>query len=88
MSHLWAVEWRSDNWLDGRTRHWMAKYFQHKRDPVYTGYCPALFATRREARAWVKEFHGYIAKRPDLRAEPHGWKPPKIYKVKVELIKQ
>jgi len=86
MKHKWAVEWQQANRLDGVTQHWMAKWFTH-RDDVYTGCYLALFDTRQEARAWVKEHYGYIANRPDLQIEPHGWKVPKVFKVRIELIK-
>jgi hypothetical protein len=87
MSYRWAVEWQQKNKLDGETAQWMARYFRHPRDPIYTGCSLALFATRQQAREWVWEYYGYIAKRPDLMAEPHGWKTPKIYKVRLELVK-
>jgi hypothetical protein len=70
----WGVLWRSDNRLDGKRTNFMF----HDRQPV-------LFMTRREARAWIKEFYGYIAERPDLRAEPHGWKVPLPVRVVVTL---
>jgi hypothetical protein len=35
-----------------------------------------VFATRREAREFIKSEYGYIATRQDLRHEPHGWKMP------------
>lgn len=63
----WAVQWRSDNALDGRSRHiiW-ADGPQAMR----------LFRTRRECRAYIEQRFGYIRTRPDLRAEPHGWRMP------------
>lgn len=61
----WGGLWREDSRLDGRVEHLL---FEH---------ClPALFRTRREARAFIAEHYGYIAERADLRAEPFGWKMP------------
>lgn len=71
----WALLWRSDNRLDGYCEHLIWDW----RD--VDGMTPKLFRTRREARAWKQENYGYINRRPDLRAEPHGWKPPKVVKV-------
>jgi len=42
-----------------------------------------LFRTRQAAREWIKTKYGYIAERPDLQAEPHGWRMPKAVKVKI-----
>lgn len=70
----WAVRWRSVSRLDGVTEHWCWDYCK-----------PALFMTRREARAYIKQEYGYIAERPDLRGEPHGWRMPRAVKVRVIL---
>ena len=72
--HRWAVEWRSDNRLDGRTRHFM-----------WDGVVPFLFRTRREAREHITERYGYIKDRPDLRREPCGWKMPRPVRILVSL---
>jgi hypothetical protein len=50
-------------------------------------FVPVIFPTRREAREWIKAKYGYIAERPDLRAEPHGWRVPTAVRVDV-LAKQ
>lgn len=71
----WAVQWYSRNRLDGVTRHWEWDY---ERGPV-------LFHTRAAARAFIREKYGYIATRPDLRAEPHGWRVPRAIRVSVVL---
>lgn len=68
----WAVLWRSVNRLDGVTEDW-----------CWENGSPLLFKTRREARAYIKHEYGYIATRPDLRAEPHGWRVPRALKVRV-----
>jgi hypothetical protein len=70
----WALEWNSRNQLDGERRFFM-----------WDGTCPHLFRTREAARRFVSEKYGYINARPDLKAEPHGWAPPRVVKVRVEL---
>ena len=70
----WAVRWRHKNKRDGAYAHWM-----------WDGTRPYLFRTRREAREWIEASHGYIRQRPDLRAEPFGWKLPVPVRVAVEL---
>lgn len=70
----WAVLNRSDSRLDGYCEH-----------PEYDGTGFKLFRTRKAARAFIKERYGYIAKRPDLRAEPHGWLMPQAVRVSVTL---
>jgi len=70
----WALEWNSRNQLDGDRRFFM-----------WNGDCPHLFRTREDARQFVAEKYSYIAKRPDLKAEPHGWRTPRVVKVRVEL---
>lgn len=72
----WAIKWRSNNKLDGYREHWI---FQNGE----TG--PKLFQTRRAARKYSKHLFGYMASRPDLKAEPHGWKTPQVLKVNVHL---
>ena len=63
---LWGVLWRSNRRATGV--------------PMRLVSCgngiPALFLTRREARAWIKERYGYIPNRPDMHGCPHGWKMP------------
>lgn len=61
----WGLLWYSRNLLDGETRHIISR-----------DYIPALFRTRREARAYAHERFGYIRDRADLRKEPHGWRLP------------
>lgn len=70
----WGILFQSDNRLEGRTRHLQ-----------WNGEAPFLFMTRREARAFIEKRWGYIRTRPDLKAEPHGWKMPKAVKVAVIL---
>ena len=73
-TYRWAVEWRADNKLDGRVRHFM---WNHN--------VPWLFNTRREASEHIAEKYGDIAYRLDLRAEPHGWRMPRAVRVAVTL---
>jgi hypothetical protein len=70
----WAVLWRSENKLDGKREHLLHKDCM-----------PLLFRTRNAAREHIKLYYGNIKNRPDLRAEPHGWKMPAAVKVKIEV---
>jgi hypothetical protein len=45
---------------------------------------PCLFLTKAEATAYANERYGYIKTRPDLRAEPHGWRMPQPVRVAVQ----
>jgi hypothetical protein len=72
----WAAQWRSRNRLDGYCEHLCF-------EPVGI---PKLFTTRAAARAWIKERYGYIAQRPDLRREPHGWMMPRPVRVKISIL--
>lgn len=69
----WILEHYSKNRLNGERRHF-----------EFHELVPKLFCTRREARAWAAERYAYF-KRPDLRAEPHGWRMPKAVKVRVTI---
>lgn len=71
----WAAQWRSINRLDGDTSHLL-----------HEDLFPKLFKTRRECRAWISEKFGYIRDRPDLRAEPHGWRIPQPILVTIEPV--
>jgi hypothetical protein len=70
----WAALWRSKNKIDGFTTHL-----------IYSGGRLAIFKTRRLAREFITREYGYITARPDLQAEPHGWKLPTAVKVTVKL---
>lgn len=74
----WAVQWRSRNRLDGLTERFMWGAGEEDASPL-------LFRTRRAARDYIRREYGYIATRPDLRTEPHGWMMPRAVKVRVEL---
>ncbi len=66
----WGIKWISDNRLEGHKEH-------------FTGTPEGweVFRTRSEARNFRDARYGYIKDRPDLKAEPHGWKLPKVVKV-------
>lgn len=68
----WCLRWNSESNLDGISRHF-----------IFEKRLPALFRTREEARRYATEHWGYIKKRPDLRAEPHGWRMPTPIRVMI-----
>lgn len=68
----WALQWHSKNRLDGERKHL-----------IFEDGIPALFKTREAARMFASKKYGYIKARPDLRAEPHGWRFPQPVKVTV-----
>lgn len=68
---MWGILWRSSG-----NEHLMF------RGPAQ----PALFPTRAAARAYIAKTYGYIARRPDLRAHPHGWRMP--VPVRVKLVRE
>ncbi len=72
----WAACWNSDG-LDGPKEHIIGHLGM-----------PALFKTRREARAFIAEHYGYIKNRPDLRAWPHGWRLPVPKRVTIAIIQE
>lgn len=69
----WGCMWRSKNKPDGSNKHLL-----------YEGGVPALFRDRKAARAYIQAKYGYILRRPDLRAEPHGWRVPVAVRVEVK----
>lgn len=73
----WAVGWRHVNQIDGDQRYLM---WDHELgQPFHYD----LFRTRRECRAYIERHHGYLRTRPDLRAEPFGWRMPQAVRVTV-----
>ena len=70
----WAIQWNSISRLDGHRSYLI-------RDDNLN---VMLFATRDEARRFNKNKYGYIKERGDLRAEPHGWKMPKVVRVIID----
>lgn len=73
--NLWAGQWHSKSTLDGEIKH-----------ILWENLSPKLFRTRRECRVWIKANYGYIAERPDLRGEPHGWRMPQAKKVIIKVL--
>lgn len=71
----WGVLSRSDSRLDGKREFVM-----------WEAGAPLLFHTRRAARVYIRERYGYIKDRPDLRAEPYGWKTPLAIRVSVTIV--
>ena len=69
----WAVEWHTRNRLDGDLR----KLVWDPRDRY------RLFRTRRECRAYIEVHSAVLRTRPDLRAEPFGWRMPRAVRVTV-----
>lgn len=47
-----------------------------------------LFTTKAQCQRYIKERFGYIAKRPDLRREPHNRRMPKPVRVTVAVTEQ
>ena len=63
---VWGALWRSKNSSEGVRTHLINN----------ESCLPALFVTQLEARKFIDEKFGYLRTRPDLRAEPHGWRMP------------
>lgn len=83
----WAIKWRSESQLSGKVERFVGcRGAVNPPVPVHLdGYTTALFRTREEARGHIRQHFGYIRRRPDLRAEPHGWKMPVPVKVRVSI---
>lgn len=73
----WGILWRSENRLDGVDRRLVGVSHHPSRT--------LLFETRKAARAFIRSRYGYIAKRRDLRAEPHGWRMPIPVRVTISV---
>lgn len=72
----WGVLFRSENRLDGKREH-----------ICFENCLPVLFTTRENARAYIKQRYGYIARRQDLQREPHGLKMPIPVRVRIEVAR-
>ena len=72
---MWAAQWYSNNRLDGERTHLLME-----------NRLPVLFRTKQECSKYIHREFGYIAKRKDLRAEPHGWRMPQPVKVGIVVI--
>jgi len=73
---IWTAQWHSKNNLDGVTKYILQENF-----------LPVLFKARKEAREYINNKYGYIRERPDLRAQPFGWRVPRAVKVEIEVKK-
>ena len=87
----WGILWRSDNRLDGKREHLVGQITAPHGDghpivkPAGDAQVTLTFKTKRAAVDFIKARFGYIAKRPDLRAEPHGWKMPVPVRVRITV---
>ena len=77
----WALLENSKNIRSGYRQHFSGdwKWSESTRSGLVT----ALFRTRQQARDFREERFGYLRDRPDLKAEPHGWRMPRVVKVKI-----
>lgn len=84
--HAWAIKWRHENKLDGKREVLLGRFscVNPPAPDILAGYVIMAFKTRASARDYIKENYGHIT-RPDLRAEPFGWKMPIPVKVSVEI---
>lgn len=84
----WAVKWREESSLDGKREYLMGRFYgvdAPKAPCCLAGYTTMVFSTRDEARTFIKDVYGYLKDRPDLKAEPFGWKIPMPVKVTVKV---
>jgi hypothetical protein len=86
LAPYWAVKTDETSLRDGRRVR--LHLFWWNSPKVEHGKVLLLFATRVQARAWIKEDRGYIAKRPDLRREPHCWRVGAPVRVTVKVTEQ
>ena len=71
---VWGILWRRKNKDDGIRDHL-----------IYEDRIPKLFVTRTAAKAFIDEKYGYLRNRPDLRAEPFGYRMPKPVRVAIAI---
>jgi hypothetical protein len=81
---MWAIKHIHNNNLDGY-REWFEGAASVDKPTELAGYDTKVFATRQQARQYIEEHYAYYRKRPDLRAEPHGWQMPRAVKVQVTV---
>ena len=70
----WGILWCSKNKKDGISEHILCRDF-----------VPALFVTRQDARSYRESRYGYLRNRPDLRAEPFGFRMPRVVRLRISL---
>ena len=81
----WAIQWRSENYLDGKHVHLVGRANVVNSPEELSG-CPLmLFSSRKQARGFILRSFGYIGDRKDLRCDPHGWHLPLPVKVEVTV---
>jgi hypothetical protein len=80
----WGILWRENSRLDGK-REMLIGCASIVCPRELSGYTTIAFKTRSEARGYIKMRFGYIAKRSDLRAEPYGWKMPRVVKINIRV---
>lgn len=74
----WVPRWDQTNQLDGHTAYlelWDCGQL-------------AVFRTRKACLEHIREAWGYVAKRSDLRKEPHCWRVPQAVKVTVTVVEK
>lgn len=69
----WGLIWQSKNKLDGVNCHPVVDEYHGK---------PFHF-TRRAAMEFREKHYGYLRDRRDLKSEPHGWKMPRVARIKI-----
>lgn len=90
-TEAWGILWRSENRLDGKREVLLGSLTAPHGDghpqikPAGGAQAALTFKTKREAAGFIKERYGYIATRPDLRREPHGWKMPAPVRVRITV---
>ena len=82
----WGILWRSENRLDGAREQLLGSVAKDGDfRPAGKAQTTMTFRTKRDAAAYIKQQFGYIAERPDLRSEPHGWKMPQPIRVRITV---
>lgn len=87
----WGILWRSKNKLDGERRDLIGEVVAPHGDghpivkPAGNAQPVLTFKTRTAAAAFIADRYGYIAKRKDLREEPHGWRMPVPVRVRITV---
>lgn len=67
--------------LRTKTEHgWCLIWRSYNKIDGWDVYPFGWFKTRQSAREYVRKRFGYINKRPDLKSEPHGWRPVLVSK--------
>ncbi len=84
----WGIEWRSKSILDGERRSLLGRFSPGLEAPPHlAGYKTMAFETRKAAQAHIEQYYS-DCRRPDLRAEPHGWRMPRAVRINVVVTYQ